>query len=58
MVSMSELIYYMKCPFCGKMTDVMFGGSGRNGTCMSCNKDYPREWSYEDFEGRVISYSG
>jgi len=55
---MSELIYYMKCPFCGKMTDVMFGGSGRNGTCMSCNKDYPREWSYEDFEGRVISYSG
>lgn len=55
---MSELIYYMKCPSCGKRCDFMFGGSGRHGECMNCGHKLPPNDSYEDYEGTIISYNG
>jgi len=55
---MSELIYRMRCPKCDKMTEFMFGGSGRNGECLDCGYKLPSNDSYDDYEGTVISYSG
>lgn len=55
---MSELIYRMRCPLCGREADVMFDGSGRNGTCMKCGYDLPPTKTYLDYAGRVISYNG
>ncbi len=55
---MSELEYFMTCPNCNKNTIVMFSGSGTKGVCMSCNHHLPKEQSYNEFEGSIVSYNG
>ncbi len=55
---MSELEYKMICPLCDKHAIILFSGSGTKGTCMSCGQDLPKEKSYTDYEGMVISYNG
>ena len=63
---MSELEYVMKCPNpkCKShfrrdgLTEYLFSGSGRKGTCMSCDHELDPKKSYRDFEGRVLSYNG
>jgi len=55
---MSELEYLMICPICKKKEIVMFSGSGTKGVCMGCGQDLPERKSYNDYEGRVIAYTG
>ena len=55
---MSELEYRMKCPYCNQIVIMLFAGSGRKGTCMSCGKDLPKDKSYLDYDGYVVSYNG
>jgi uncharacterized protein (DUF983 family) len=55
---MSELLYKMKCPECETYAIMMFSGSGKKGTCMTCGKDLPFNDRYSDYEGTIIDYTG